>query len=93
LKAQVGGFIEVRVELKMSTLPQMIASEIESVLYDQMHKLLGQIASDYSLDHGLLVDKYLVQPRGKSPPPQFIYAASEGSVEAEAQSPSARLQR
>jgi hypothetical protein len=67
----------------MATLPQLIALEMESMLYDQIHKLLGKIASDYNLDHGLLVDTYLIEPRGKSPPPQYIYAASDGSVAAE----------
>ena len=53
---------------------QMLSSAIETKVYETLHSLLGQIAKDYDLSHGDLVEKYLVQGREGSPPPQFIYA-------------------
>jgi hypothetical protein len=58
------------------SVSQLIVREIESAVYDQIHKLLGMIAADYDLDHGAMVDKYLVKPREGSPAPQYIYTSS-----------------
>jgi hypothetical protein len=58
------------------SVSQIIVREIESAVYDQIHKLLGMIAADYDLDHGAMVDKYLVKPREGSPAPQYIYTSS-----------------
>jgi len=60
----------------MATLTQIVAAEVESLLYDQIHKLLGQIAEDYELNHGEMVEKYLISQRGKSPPPQYIFKST-----------------
>jgi len=60
----------------MATLTQIVAAEVESLLYDQIHKLLGKIAEDYELNHGEMVEKYLISQRGKSPPPQYIFKAT-----------------
>lgn len=60
---------------------QMLSSAIETKVYETLHSLLGQIAKDYELSHGELVEKYLVQGREGSPPPQFIY--TKGDLEDE----------
>ena len=62
------------------SVTQLIAAQVETLLYSKIHDLLGVIADDFELDHGLLVEKYLVRTREGSPPPQFIYKATEGSV-------------
>jgi hypothetical protein len=56
---------------------QTLAAAIETQVYDTLHTLLGQIAKDYELSHGELVDKYLVKGREGSPPPQFIYTKGD----------------
>jgi len=52
---------------------QILSAALETKVYETLHSLLGQIAKDYELSHGELVEKYLVQGREGSPPPQFIY--------------------
>ena len=42
------------------TITQFIAGQVEALLYDKLHQLLGLIAEDYELSHGELVEKYLV---------------------------------
>lgn len=58
------------------SLTEFIAGQVESLLYDKLHQLLGVIAEDYDLSHGELVEKYLVKTRA-TPPPNFIYKEAE----------------
>jgi hypothetical protein len=64
------------------SLTEFIAGQVETLLYDKLHQLLGVIAEDYDLSHGELVEKYLVKTRS-TPPPSFIYKATQ-EVESEA---------
>jgi len=68
------------------SLTQLIAREVDSLLYDKLHELLGRIASDYDLDHGQMVQKYLIDTRD-SPPPQFVYVSSEKGSDSEVEKP------
>jgi len=52
---------------------QLLSAAIETQVYETLHSLLGQIAKDFDLDHGAMVEKYLVRGREGSPPPQFIH--------------------
>jgi len=66
---------------------RLLSAAIETQVYDTLHQLLGKIAEDYGLNHGEMVEKYLVLGRECSPPPQYIYKntgdESEGSVNGE----------
>ena len=66
-------------EVQMS-LTEFIAGQVETMLYDKLHQLLGVIAEDYDLSHGELVEKYLVKTR-KTPPPSVIYETSKEELE------------
>ena len=57
-------------------LVQLIAASVEAQLYDKIHQLLGQIAEDYELSHGELVDRYL-KYENVVDAPKVIYKASE----------------
>lgn len=57
------------------TLTQFIAGQVEALLYDKLHQLLGVIATDYELSHGELVEKYLVY-QNKAETPKFIYKST-----------------
>jgi hypothetical protein len=59
---------------------QILSAAIEAKVYETLHSLLKKVSEDYDLDHGVLVDRYLIQGREGSPPPQFIYKPTEGSV-------------
>jgi hypothetical protein len=63
---------------------QILSAAIETKVYETLHGLLGQIAKDFDLSHGELVEKYLVQGREGSPPPQFIYTKGDDLEEAPA---------
>lgn len=58
------------------TVTQMIAGQVEALLYDKLHDLLGVIAQDYDLSHGELVEKYL-KYKNEVENPKVIYKASE----------------
>jgi hypothetical protein len=62
-----------RVEASTMAYVMDLTRAIETSVYETLHSLLGQLAKDYSLDHGELVDRYLVRGREGSPPPSFIY--------------------
>jgi len=57
-------------------LVQLMAAEFESKLYDNLHQLLGQIAEDYDLSHGELVDRYLKYEKMVDAP-KVIYKTTE----------------
>jgi hypothetical protein len=57
------------------TITQYIAGQVEALLYDKLHQLLGVIATDYELSHGELVEKYLVY-QNKVESPKFIYKST-----------------
>lgn len=57
------------------TITQYIAGQVEALLYDKLHQLLGVIATDYELSHGELVEKYLVY-QNKVETPKFIYKST-----------------
>jgi hypothetical protein len=57
------------------TITQFIAGQVEALLYDKLHQLLGLIAEDYELSHGELVEKYLVY-QNKVESPKFIYKST-----------------
>jgi hypothetical protein len=57
------------------TITQYIAGQVEALLYDKLHQLLGVIAADYELSHGELVEKYLVY-QNKVESPKFIYKST-----------------
>jgi hypothetical protein len=59
---------------------QILTAAIETQVYDVLHSLLLKIASDYDLDHGVLVERYLISGREGSPPPQYIYKRTEGDI-------------
>ena len=56
---------------------QLLSAAIETQVYETLHTLLGQIAKDFDLDHGAMVEKYLVRGREGSPPPQFIHVKGD----------------
>lgn len=58
------------------TLTQLISAQVESLLYDKLHQLLGVIAEDYDLSHGELVEKYL-KYKNEVENPKVIYRPSE----------------
>jgi hypothetical protein len=58
------------------SITQLIAREVDTLLYDQLHTLLKNIAADYDLNHGELVEKYLIKCRD-DPAPQIIYKSTE----------------
>ena len=62
------------------SITQLIAREVDTLLYDQLHTLLKNIAADYDLNHGELVEKYLIKCRD-DPAPQIIYKSSESTEE------------
>jgi hypothetical protein len=66
-------------EVQMS-VTEFIAGQVETLLYDKLHQLLGVIAEDYDLSHGELVEKYLVKTR-KTAPPSFIYEKTKEAEE------------
>lgn len=55
---------------------QMIGAQVEALLYDKLHDLLGVIAQDYDLSHGELVEKYL-KYTNEVDNPKVIYKATE----------------
>jgi hypothetical protein len=55
---------------------QFIAGQVEALLYDKLHELLGVIAQDYDLSHGELVEKYL-KYKNEVENPKVIYKATE----------------
>lgn len=57
------------------TITQFISGQVEALLYDKLHQLLGVIAADYELSHGELVEKYLVY-QNKVDTPKFIYKST-----------------
>lgn len=57
------------------TITQFISGQVEALLYDKLHQLLGLIAEDYELSHGELVEKYLVY-QNKAETPKFIYKST-----------------
>jgi len=57
------------------TITQFISGQVEALLYDKLHQLLGLIAEDYDLSHGELVEKYLVY-KNKVDTPKFIYKST-----------------
>ena len=57
-------------------LVQLMAAEFEAKLYDNLHQLLGQIAEDYDLSHGELVDRYLKYEKMVDAP-KVIYKPTE----------------
>jgi len=57
------------------TITQYISGQVEALLYDKLHQLLGVIATDYELSHGELVEKYLVY-QNKVESPKFIYKST-----------------
>ena len=59
---------------------QILSAAIETQVYDVLHSLLLKIASDYDLDHGVLVERYLISGREGSPPPQYIYKSTGGDI-------------
>jgi len=58
------------------SITQLIAREVDTLLYEKLHSLLGMIAADHDLDHGALVEKYLIKCRD-DPAPQIIYKTTE----------------
>jgi hypothetical protein len=60
-------------------LVQLIAASVEAQLFDKIHALLGQIAEDYELSHGELVDRYL-KYENVVDAPKVIYKATEEVV-------------
>jgi hypothetical protein len=58
------------------TVTQFIAGQVEALLYDKLHQLLGVIAQDYDLSHGELVEKYL-KYKNEVENPKVIYKATE----------------
>lgn len=62
------------------SVTQLIAAEVETLLYSKLHDLLAVIAEDYGLNHGEMVDKYLIKTREGSPPPQFIYKSTDAET-------------
>jgi hypothetical protein len=62
------------------SVTQLIAAEVETLLYSKLHDLLAVIAEDYGLNHGEMVEKYLIKTREGSPPPQFIYKSTDAET-------------
>jgi len=59
---------------------QILTAAIETQVYDVLHSLLLKIANDYDLDHGVLVERYLISGREGSPPPQYIYKSTDVDI-------------
>ncbi|NBS67846.1 hypothetical protein EBT31_02890 [bacterium] len=62
--------------METMTVTQFIAGQVEALLYDKLHELLGVIAQDYDLSHGELVEKYL-KYKNEVENPKVIYKATE----------------
>lgn len=62
--------------MESMTVTQFIAGQVEALLYDKLHELLGVIATDYDLSHGELVEKYL-KYKNDVENPKVIYKATE----------------